>query len=87
MSVLKSLSVVIEDVILHCDQDLSLTACNDCVASLFQKSSSNRRQPSGYIVFAGEIRKSIQNENPESSFGDISRIVGMKVSFSAVCTI
>ncbi|XP_070193759.1 protein polybromo-1-like isoform X2 [Littorina saxatilis] len=43
-----------------------------------RKSASNRRQPSGYIVFAGEIRKSIQNENPDSSFGDISRIVGMK---------
>ncbi|KAL8620376.1 hypothetical protein ACOMHN_013001 [Nucella lapillus] len=43
-----------------------------------RKSASNRRQPSGYIVFAGEIRKQIQNENPESSFGDISRIVGMK---------
>ncbi|XP_025107191.1 protein polybromo-1-like isoform X11 [Pomacea canaliculata] len=43
-----------------------------------QKSASARRQPSGYIVFAGEIRKAIQNENPDSSFGDISRIVGLK---------
>ncbi|KAK7457993.1 hypothetical protein BaRGS_00039138 [Batillaria attramentaria] len=43
-----------------------------------KKSQSNRRQPSGYIVFAGEIRKAIQNENPDSSFGDISRIVGLK---------
>ena len=44
-----------------------------------QKTLSSRRLPSGYIVFAGEIRKSIQIEHPESSFGDISRIVGMKV--------
>ncbi|XP_025107181.1 protein polybromo-1-like isoform X2 [Pomacea canaliculata] len=43
-----------------------------------KKSASARRQPSGYIVFAGEIRKAIQNENPDSSFGDISRIVGLK---------
>ncbi|XP_036370884.1 protein polybromo-1 isoform X2 [Octopus sinensis] len=43
------------------------------------KSNTNiRRQPSGYIVFAGEIRKQIQQENPDCSFGDISRIVGTK---------
>lgn len=43
------------------------------------KNANNiRRQPSGYIVFAGEIRKQIQQENPECSFGDISRIVGTK---------
>ncbi|CAE1320778.1 PBRM1 [Acanthosepion pharaonis] len=43
------------------------------------KSANNiRRQPSGYIVFAGEIRKQIQQENPDCSFGDISRIVGTK---------
>ncbi|XP_046358129.1 protein polybromo-1-like isoform X6 [Haliotis rufescens] len=43
------------------------------------KAKSNvRRQPSGYIVFAGEIRKQIQQENPDCSFGDISRIVGTR---------
>lgn len=38
-----------------------------------------KRQISGYIVYSGEIRKSIQQENPECSFGEISRIVGNKV--------
>ncbi|XP_074645019.1 protein polybromo-1-like isoform X2 [Tubulanus polymorphus] len=34
--------------------------------------------PSGYIVFAGESRKTIQDENPDLNFGDISKIVGTK---------
>ena len=38
------------------------------------------RQPSGYIVFAGEYRKTVQEQNPDSSFGEISKIVGTKVS-------
>ncbi|XP_064605184.1 protein polybromo-1-like isoform X3 [Liolophura sinensis] len=43
-----------------------------------KKKSVVKRVPSGYIVFAGEIRKTCQQENPDSSFGDISRIVGTK---------
>lgn len=43
-----------------------------------QKPFNPRRQPSGYIVFAGEIRKQISQENPSCSFGDISKIVGTK---------
>lgn len=42
-----------------------------------------KRQISGYIVYSGEIRKTIQNENPECSFGEISRIVGLKVTDAA----
>lgn len=38
-----------------------------------------RRQISGYIVYSGVIRKQIQHDNPDCSFGDISRIVGTKV--------
>ncbi|XP_052070858.1 protein polybromo-1-like isoform X2 [Mytilus californianus] len=37
-----------------------------------------RRQISGYIVYSGVIRKQIQHDNPDCSFGDISRIVGTK---------
>ncbi|KAK3800671.1 hypothetical protein RRG08_003077 [Elysia crispata] len=43
-----------------------------------KKPVNPRRQPSGYIVFAGEIRKQISLENPNCSFGDISKIVGTK---------
>ncbi|KAL5013533.1 hypothetical protein ScPMuIL_007803 [Solemya velum] len=44
-----------------------------------KKAKSNiKRQISGYIVYSGEVRKQIQQENPDSSFGDISRIVGTK---------
>ncbi|XP_048738876.1 LOW QUALITY PROTEIN: protein polybromo-1-like [Ostrea edulis] len=40
--------------------------------------NSMKRQISGYIVYSGEIRKIIQHENPECTFGEISRIVGGK---------
>ncbi|CAL1527080.1 unnamed protein product [Lymnaea stagnalis] len=43
-----------------------------------KKPLNPRRQPSGYIVFAGEIRKQISQDNPSCSFGDISKIVGTK---------
>lgn len=37
------------------------------------------RTISGYIVYAGECRKGIQNENPDFNFGEISKAVGTKV--------
>ncbi|BFZ08168.1 hypothetical protein BsWGS_11204 [Bradybaena similaris] len=43
-----------------------------------RKPVNPRRQPSGYIVFAGEIRRQISQDNPSCSFGDISKIVGTK---------
>lgn len=46
----------------------------------FQGKNSMKRQISGYIVYSGEIRKLIQQENPECTFGEISRIVGGKVA-------
>ena len=42
-----------------------------------------RKGPSGYIVFAGEIRKEIQAANPDMSFGEISKVVGFKVRTSS----
>jgi hypothetical protein len=47
-----------------------------------QGKPKKKHVPSGYIVFAGECRKKIQEENSDLSFGDISKIVGTKVSFS-----
>ncbi|XP_035825265.1 protein polybromo-1 isoform X1 [Aplysia californica] len=43
-----------------------------------KKTPNPRRQPSGYIVFAGEARKQICQDNPSCSFGDISKIVGTR---------
>ena len=38
-----------------------------------------KAQISGYITYAAECRKEIQNQNPDLSFGEISKIVGAKV--------
>ncbi|KAL3851885.1 hypothetical protein ACJMK2_015582 [Sinanodonta woodiana] len=42
------------------------------------KAKGRKVQISGYILYSGEIRKTIQQENPDCSFGEISRIVGLK---------
>ena len=36
------------------------------------------KQTSGYLLFSGEIRKSVTLRNPSANFGEISRIVGME---------
>ncbi|CAH1167174.1 unnamed protein product [Phyllotreta striolata] len=41
----------------------------------FQKSNKNK-VVTGYILYSREVRKQVVQNNPESTFGDISRIVG-----------
>jgi len=43
-----------------------------------KKKKRKLRQVSGYIVYAAECRKDIQNEYKDMSFGEISKIVGSK---------
>lgn len=56
---------------------------SDTPAPALSASSANsskkkplRRLVTGYILFASEVRKSFIVQNPDSSFGEISRIVG-----------
>lgn len=34
----------------------------------------------GYILYSSDVRKTVAAQNPESNFGDVSRIVGNEVS-------
>lgn len=45
------------------------------INDLFQKSNKNK-VVTGYILYSREVRKQIVQNNPESNFGEISRIVG-----------
>ncbi|EPB65860.1 HMG box [Ancylostoma ceylanicum] len=36
------------------------------------------KSKSGYILFSAEIRKRIMHENPDSGFGEVSKIVGIE---------
>ncbi|XP_064474413.1 protein polybromo-1-like isoform X2 [Ornithodoros turicata] len=49
---------------------------NSNLSSASGKKKSSKRLVTGYLLFAGEIRKSIVAANPDKSFGDISRLVG-----------
>lgn len=39
---------------------------------------TGKKQMTGYILFAAEIRKSITIKNPSANFGEISRLVGIE---------
>ncbi|VDK38567.1 unnamed protein product, partial [Dibothriocephalus latus] len=36
-----------------------------------------RKPPSGYVIYAGEVRKKLLHERPDAPFGEISREVGL----------
>lgn len=39
---------------------------------------TGKKQMTGYILFAAEIRKSITLRNPSANFGEVSRLVGIE---------
>lgn len=39
---------------------------------------TGKKQVTGYILFAAEIRKSITLKNPTANFGEVSRLVGIE---------
>lgn len=41
-----------------------------------KKKKDAKKLLTGYLLFSGEVRKSIVQNNPDCTFGDISRIVG-----------
>lgn len=41
-----------------------------------KKKSNNRKLVTGYILYSSEVRKQVAQNNPDSTFGEISRIVG-----------
>lgn len=41
-----------------------------------KKKKDSKKLLTGYLLYSGEIRKSIIQNNPDCTFGDISRIVG-----------
>ena len=46
----------------------------------FQVKGQQKKPVTPYILYSSEIRRTIAEQNKASSFGDISRIVGEKVS-------
>lgn len=48
-----------------------------CPQKQFQQ-VTGKKQVTGYILFAAEIRKSITLKNPTANFGEVSRLVGIE---------
>lgn len=42
------------------------------------------KSKSGYILFSAEVRKRVSEENPDSTFGMISRLVGAEWRYNTV---
>ena len=43
-----------------------------------KKDNNEKRKPTAYAIFMKSVRSSIKNDNPDASFGEISKIVGEK---------
>ena len=56
------------------------TPSNAVVLERGGKKRKLRKAPSGYVVFAGEVRKDLLRQRPEAAFGEISKEVGLMVS-------
>ncbi|XP_015918691.2 protein polybromo-1 isoform X3 [Parasteatoda tepidariorum] len=56
------------------EQDISTPVLSSNKKNFFQKST--KRIVTGYILFASEVRRSVIAQNPDRSFGDISRLIG-----------
>ena len=53
-------------------------------ATNFQVKGQQKKPVTPYILYSSEIRRTIAEQNKTSSFGEISRIVGEKVSHQAL---
>ncbi|KAG1687281.1 Protein polybromo-1 [Nymphon striatum] len=42
------------------------------------KKKTQKQKVTGYIMYASEVRKTVSAANPDSSFGDVSRLVGLE---------
>uniref|UniRef100_A0A1I7S1Z0 HMG box domain-containing protein n=1 Tax=Bursaphelenchus xylophilus TaxID=6326 RepID=A0A1I7S1Z0_BURXY len=62
----------------HVTEQLESSPVLKDIAWLANQPKLNAKSKSGYILFSAEIRKRIMNENPESGFGEVSKIVGVE---------
>lgn len=48
---------------------------------------TQKQKVTGYIMYASEVRKTVSAGNPDSSFGEISRLVGLdvRIVFKVLC--
>ena len=58
--------------------------CGFVPATNFQVKGQQKKPVTPYILYSSEIRRTIAEQNKTSSFGEISRIVGEKVSHQAL---
>lgn len=47
---------------------------------IYEQKGTGKKLVTGYILYSSDVRKTVAGKFPESSFGEISRIVGNEVS-------
>lgn len=46
-----------------------------------KKNPNHKKLVTGYILYTSDVRKAVVQNNPDRSFGEVSRIVGNEVSY------
>jgi len=46
-----------------------------------KKNPNHKKLVTGYILYTSDVRKAIVQNNPDRSFGEVSRIVGNEVNY------
>jgi protein polybromo-1 len=53
--------------------------CVLIIVILCEQKGTGKKLVTGYILYSSDVRKTVAGKFPESSFGEISRIVGNEV--------
>jgi len=63
------------------DSAISCSLCNAIICALYFFYQKKRRHHiTSFQLFANEIRRNVQDENKDASFGDVSKIIADKVN-------
>jgi protein polybromo-1 len=47
-----------------------------------KKNPNHKKLVTGYILYTSDVRKAVVQNNPDRSFGEVSRIVGNEVNYN-----
>lgn len=63
------------------DRSLTISTVISTPSSSRKKNPHHKKLVTGYILYTSDVRKAVVQNNPDRSFGEVSRIVGNEVNY------
>ena len=63
------------------ERTLNTSTVMSTPSSSRKKNPNHKKLVTGYILYTSDVRKAIVQNNPDRSFGEVSRIVGNEVNY------